>query len=172
MWQHPPRAAGPIQIKDRINNFSHVHGAVTATWLGLGNQFGDQVPLLVSQIRWVRLPCHTPVNRVNRDFSHTFLQLWEGFQAFYDEHDRNVELHDIHQKLEKLMDAPEAGFWLYFQIPIATFLGWRLMPASLVGQSVATLGDVIQLIDAEAPITAEELIRLRRSLHRIRLRRI
>ena len=59
VWQMPPRAAGAEGVEDAVEDFTHVHLAWPAPGLGVRDQHGDELPLRISQVGRVRLPCHT-----------------------------------------------------------------------------------------------------------------
>src|SRR5690606_35764294 len=58
MRQHVPLAAGAIDVKDRVDDFTQVHFNATAACLRLGHENLDDVPLFVREIRRIGLTWH------------------------------------------------------------------------------------------------------------------
>src|SRR5262249_47953648 len=65
MRQHVPLATRAIEVKDGVEDLPHVHGAFSAAAFRWRNQWLQNRPLLVREIRRIRLPwaalhVHTP----------------------------------------------------------------------------------------------------------------
>ena len=57
--QMPPRTAGTHEIEDTVDDLTHFDRAWPAAGVGGGDQWGDERPLRIGQVRGVGLPCHT-----------------------------------------------------------------------------------------------------------------
>jgi len=68
--QLPPRTAGAIQVKDRVNHFAQIDGARPSARLGRGYRRLDQSPLLIRQVRGVGNPFHTLLSAKPVLFTH------------------------------------------------------------------------------------------------------
>jgi hypothetical protein len=69
--QAPPLAAGADAVKNAVEDFTHRGRARPPAGQRLGQVMVDQPPLLIREIRGIRLPCHaTTLGSLHADFSY------------------------------------------------------------------------------------------------------
>ncbi len=71
MGQHTPLATGSIEIKDGVEDVTHIHGSGATSRLGRGKQWGNQSVLVVGQVGRIRLCFHTFILRRLTLFAQT-----------------------------------------------------------------------------------------------------